>query len=78
MSSYQPNTVPKHPKDSSTWTEEQWDAFNKRYLIGTVNAVYQSPLGPISLALNYIEEREKQLSVVFHIGYFLFNKKSIQ
>jgi hypothetical protein len=23
MSSYQPNTVPKHPKDSSTWTEEQ-------------------------------------------------------
>ena len=54
------------------------DAFNKRYLIGTLNAVYQSPVGPISLALNYIEEREKPLSVVFHIGYFLFNKKSIQ
>ena len=54
------------------------DAFNKRYLIGTLNAVYQSPVGPISLALNYVEERQKPLSVVFHIGYFLFNKKSIQ
>lgn len=54
------------------------DAFNKRYLSGTVNAVYQSPVGPISLALNYIEEKENEISIIFHIGYFLFNRRSIQ
>jgi NTE family protein len=54
------------------------DAFNKRYLCGTLNAVYQSPVGPISLAVNYIEEKEKPVSIVFHIGYFLFNRRSIQ
>jgi len=54
------------------------DPFNKRYYSGTFNAVYQSPIGPISLALNYIDSRDKSLSVIFHIGYFLFNRKSIQ
>jgi hypothetical protein len=31
MVSYQPNTVPKYPDDSASWTEEQWADFRKRY-----------------------------------------------
>ena len=54
------------------------DAFNKRYLLGTVNAVYNSPVGPISLALNYIEGREKPLSFIFHLGYLIFNKRALE
>ncbi|MBL7923875.1 MAG: patatin-like phospholipase family protein [Bacteroidia bacterium] len=54
------------------------DAFQKRYYAGTVNAVYQSPIGPISLALNYIETREKPFSLMFHLGYLIFNRRSIQ
>lgn len=54
------------------------DAFGKRYFAGTGNLVYQSPAGPISLALNYIESREKPFSVMFHIGYLLFNKRLFQ
>ncbi len=54
------------------------DAFNKRYFIATLNAVYYSPFGPVSVAGNYIEGREKELSFMFHLGYLLFNKRSTQ
>lgn len=54
------------------------DVFEKRYYIATLNTVYRSPIGPISVALNYIEKRDKPLSVMFHLGYLLFNRRSIQ
>ncbi len=54
------------------------ETFNKRYFVLTFNPVYNSPVGPVSLAVNYINNREKPLSVMFNIGYLLFNKKSMQ
>lgn len=54
------------------------DPFNKRYIIGSLNAIYYSPIGPISIAGNYIEGREEPFSVMFHLGYILFNKRSLQ
>ncbi|MFN8154552.1 MAG: patatin-like phospholipase family protein [Bacteroidia bacterium] len=54
------------------------ETFNKRYFIVTFNPVYNSPVGPVSLAVNYINSREKPFSVMFNIGYLLFNKKSMQ
>lgn len=54
------------------------EAFNKRYFCATANAVYISPVGPISLALNYIQGREEPLSVMFHLGYLLFNRRIFQ
>ena len=53
------------------------DAFNKRYFIGTANAVYNSPIGPVSLSLNYYDKRTKPFSVIFHLGYILFNKRAL-
>ena len=52
-------------------------AFEKRYFIGTANAVYNSPIGPISLSLNYYDKRPKPFSVIFHLGYILFNKRAL-
>ncbi|MFN5355330.1 MAG: patatin-like phospholipase family protein [Bacteroidota bacterium] len=54
------------------------NAFSKRYFAASLNTVYQSPVGPISLALNYIDGRENPVSVMFHLGYLLFNRKIIQ
>lgn len=54
------------------------EAFNKRYFCATANAVYSSPVGPISLALNYIQGREEPLSVMFHLGYLIFNRRIFQ
>jgi NTE family protein len=54
------------------------ETFARRFFVGTFNTVYNSPLGPISLALNYIDDRDKPWSVMFHFGYILFNRRSLQ
>ncbi len=51
--------------------------FNKRYFIGTANAVYNSPIGPVSLSLNYYDKRENPFSVIFHLGYIMFNRRAL-
>jgi NTE family protein len=53
------------------------ETFSKRYFTGTLNTVFKSPIGPISLALNYYDKRDKPFSVIFHLGYILFNRKAI-
>jgi NTE family protein len=44
---------------------------------GTTGVVYQSLIGPISLSLNYYDEAESNWGGLLHIGYFLFNNKSL-
>jgi NTE family protein len=44
---------------------------------GTSGVVYQSLIGPISLSLNYYNEQGSNWSGLLHIGYLLFNKKSL-
>ena len=53
------------------------EAFNARFITGMFNVLYGSPVGPVSLALNYIGGREEPLSVMLHIGYFLFNRRAL-
>lgn len=50
-------------------------AFSKRYLIGSGSLVFNSPVGPLSLNLNYYQGKEKPVSLLFTFGYLLFNKK---
>jgi NTE family protein len=47
-------------------------SYRSTVLAGTV--VYHSPIGPISLAFNYLDRAEDQFSVFFNIGYIIFNK----
>ena len=51
--------------------------FNKRYFIGSSRFVYHSPLGPISLYLNYYQGHEAPLSFGLNIGYILFNEHTL-
>lgn len=50
----------------------------KLYFAGTAGVVLHSPIGPISLSVNYYNDRENELGVLLHVGYLLFNRHSIE
>lgn len=45
---------------------------------GTVSMEYHLPFGPISLSCNYYDRAENRFSVLFNIGYILFNKSAFE
>lgn len=46
----------------------------QRFNIFSGAVVYHSPIGPVSMALNYYEREKYPLSFVLNFGYILFNK----
>jgi len=62
---------------TATFKTEYGKAFSKRYYLGSVGAVYHSPVGPVSLFLNYYDDRENKFSVLFHVGFFIFNRSAL-
>jgi NTE family protein len=48
------------------------------FFVGTAGLVYHSPIGPISLNVNYYDDTENQLGVLLHAGFLLFNKHSLE
>jgi NTE family protein len=55
--------------------EEQIKQF---YFAGMADLVMHSTIGPISLSLNYYDDPNRQLSVLLHVGFLLFNKTSLE
>lgn len=57
----------------------------RRYTIASANAVYKSPLGPVSFGLNYyhnvpeisVDDRTP-LTFLFHFGYVIFNDRALE
>ncbi|MCB0760892.1 MAG: patatin-like phospholipase family protein [Flavobacteriales bacterium] len=49
------------------WTSEP-------QFIGAATAIYSSPIGPVSFAVNYIDKRDDPWSFVFNFGYLIFNR----
>lgn len=49
----------------------------KLYFAGTAGFVLHSPIGPVSLSLNYYDDKENQLGVLLHAGFLLYNKHSV-
>lgn len=47
------------------------------YFASTAGLVMHSPLGPISLSLNYYDDKQNQLGVLLHVGFLLYNKHSL-
>jgi NTE family protein len=50
----------------------------KIYFAGTAGLVMHSTVGPISLSVNYYDDKKNQLGVLLHIGFLLFNKSSLE
>lgn len=47
------------------------------YFASTAGLVMHSPLGPISISVNYYDDKQNQLGVLLHAGFLLFNKHSL-
>jgi NTE family protein len=50
----------------------------KIYLAGTAGLVLHSTIGPISLSMNYYDDKKNRLGVLLHAGFLLFNKTSME
>lgn len=51
--------------------------FTKIFFAGTAGLVFHSPIGPVSLSVNYYDDPKHQLGVLLHAGFLIFNKHSI-
>jgi NTE family protein len=49
----------------------------KRYFLASGGLVLHSPIGPISLAVNYYDEREPAITLLFHAGFLLFHPSAL-
>ena len=52
-------------------------AFLYRHFLGMGALVYHTPIGPLSIGVNYYDKNENSFSFFFHFGYMIYNKKSI-
>jgi NTE family protein len=48
------------------------------FFAGSAGFVFHSPIGPVSLSMNYYDDNENKLGVLLHVGFLLFNKHSLE
>lgn len=63
-------TIINKAEYSTIWSRTQY--------IGSASLVYYTPVGPMALNVNYYDETESPWSVMFHFGFIIFNKKSLE
>lgn len=52
------------------------EEIGERSFIGTFTSVYHSRVGPLAFSVNYYDDTSEPISILFHFGYVLFNKKA--
>jgi NTE family protein len=52
-------------------------AFSTLNLAGSAGLVFHTPVGPLSLSVNYFERSENPVSVLLNLGYIIFNSRSL-
>jgi len=69
--------------ETTTYTATLTKPFATKHYIAMAALVYHSPIGPMSLSLNYFDNtvpttiKVSPFSVFFHVGFIIFNEKSI-
>jgi NTE family protein len=48
------------------------------FFAGTATFVHHSPIGPISVGVNYYDDEEDQFGALIHVGFLLFNKHPLE
>jgi len=48
------------------------------YFTASAGLVLHSSVGPISLSINYYDDKQNQLGVLLHVGFLLFNRSSLE
>ena len=54
------------------------ETFNRLHYAGTTGIVYHTPVGPISFSYNLYDDPIKRNGVLLHLGYLIYNKRSIE
>jgi NTE family protein len=52
--------------------------FQYRSILGYAAFVYNSPICPISISISYYHQRSNPFSIMFNIGYIIFNKRALE
>ncbi len=52
--------------------------FALQHYIGYGAVVWNTPVGPMSLGVNYYDQVKNPFSILFHFGYILFNKRALE
>lgn len=52
--------------------------FALQHYIGTGAVVWHTPVGPMSLSVNYYDNVKNPFSILFHFGYIIFNKRALE
>ena len=52
--------------------------FKTPFFIASSNLVFHSPIGPVSLSLNYYDKAKDPLRVIFNFGFLIFNKRALE
>ncbi len=58
-------------------TADYSTGFLYRHILGMGALIYHSPVGPLSIGVNYYDKNPNSFSFFFHFGYTIYNKKSI-
>jgi NTE family protein len=53
-------------------------AFKSWHYAGTAGLVYHTPFGPVSLSYNLYDDPAKRNGVLLHLGYLIYNKRSLE
>lgn len=53
-------------------------SFSQWHYAGTAGLVYHTPVGPISLSYNLYDDPIKRNGILLHLGYLIYNKRSIE
>lgn len=51
--------------------------FEEQYYLASSALVYHSPIGPVSLSMNYYDREVDKFSFIVNIGYILFNNRAL-
>ncbi len=71
--------LPYKPIVETGFFQSRYDpAFSKWNLAATAGLVYHTALGPVSLSYNYYNDPIKRNGVLLHLGYLIYNKRSIE
>jgi NTE family protein len=62
---------------SSTGQATYSTPFLYRHFLGMGALIYHSPIGPLSVGVNYYDKNDNSFSFFFHFGYTIYNKKSL-
>jgi NTE family protein len=59
-------------------TEIFSSAFKSIKFLGSVSLVLHTPVGPLSLSLNYYPNEVKEYFVIFNYGFIMFNRRALE